>query len=35
MMREPKPWWAKRTGSVNVAIVAVVTMFILWATLLR
>jgi hypothetical protein len=32
MMREPKPWWVKRTGAVNLAIVVALLLFILWAT---
>jgi hypothetical protein len=35
MMREPKPWWAKRTGTVNYAIVGALLLFILWATFFR
>jgi hypothetical protein len=35
MMREPKPWWVKRTGTVNGVIVGALTLFILWATFFR
>jgi hypothetical protein len=35
MMREPRPWWAKRTGNINIAIVCAVLLFIVWATFLR
>jgi hypothetical protein len=32
MMREPRPWWVKRTGTVNVAIVVLLLLFLLGAT---
>jgi hypothetical protein len=35
MMREPRPWWAKRTGNVNLAIVGAVLLLVLWATFFR
>lgn len=35
MTREPRPWWVKETTIVNGAIVAVVLLFILWATFFR
>jgi hypothetical protein len=28
-MREPTPWWVKRTGTVNFAVVCLL-LFILW-----
>jgi hypothetical protein len=35
MMREPRPWWVKRTRAVNAAIVAAILLFIVWATFFR
>jgi hypothetical protein len=35
MMREPRPWWVRRTGTINIAMVAAVLLFILWATFFR
>lgn len=35
MMREPQPWWVKRTRAVNVSIVAAVLLFLVWATFFR
>jgi hypothetical protein len=32
MMHEPRPWWVKRTGTVNFAIVTALLLLILWAT---
>jgi hypothetical protein len=35
MMREPKPWWVKRTGAVTFAMVSAILLFIVWATFFR
>jgi hypothetical protein len=35
MMRKPRPWWVTTTGTVNVAILAAVILFIVWATFFR
>jgi hypothetical protein len=35
MMRGPRRWWVKRTGTVNVALVAALLLFIVWATFFR
>jgi hypothetical protein len=35
MMREPRPWWVKRTGTVNLVIVAALLLVIVWATFFR
>jgi hypothetical protein len=34
-MTRVKPWWYRRTGQVNGAIVAALLLFILWATFFR
>ena len=33
MMREPQPWWVKRTTIVNLTLVVVLGLFILWSSL--
>jgi hypothetical protein len=33
MMREPQPWWVKRTTIVNLTLVAILSLFILWISL--
>ena len=32
-MREPQPWWVKRTTIVNLTLVVVLGLFILWSSL--
>ena len=33
MVREPQPWWAKRTTIVNLTLVVLIGVFILWTSL--
>jgi len=33
MMREPHPWWVKRTTTVNLTLVVLIGVFILWTFL--
>jgi hypothetical protein len=30
MMREPQPWWVKRTTVVNLTLVILIGLFIVW-----
>ena len=33
MMREPQPWWVKRTTIVNLTLVVLIGVFIRWTSL--
>jgi hypothetical protein len=33
MMREPQPWWLKRTTIVNLTLVVLLSLFIFWSSL--
>jgi hypothetical protein len=30
MLREPRPWWVKRTTIVNLTLIVLISLFILW-----